>query len=122
MTASVLVPFRVFELESPVSWGVWAEVSEDDFRRANELWSDPKQSQEPPFPGRLANQLPGYDGALDITGFISLRDPANIPTMRLASPADHPFVAEQRTGVPAACLAAWLDPLYNPERHRSTGS
>lgn len=114
----VLVPFKVFELEAPVSWGVWADVSEEHFRRANELWDAPDQSREPPFPGKLANQLAGYDGTLDITGSVSLTDPANIPTMRLVSPPDHPFVVEQRTGVPAARLAAWLAPLLHPERGR----
>jgi len=114
----VLVPFKVFELESPVSWGVWAEVSEKDYHRAAELWNDPKQSQEPAFPGRLANALPGYENSLDITGFISLIDPTTIPKMRLASPEDHPFVVEQRTGVSSARLADWLAPMFHPKPTR----
>src|SRR5262245_22950469 len=43
-------------------WGPWAEVREADFARYLEIWDVEDASGEPAFSGRLANELPPYDG------------------------------------------------------------
>src|SRR5947207_11680990 len=70
----VLAPFYVQALPEPISWGVWVEVKERDFKRVQELWNAPEQAEEPPFFGTIANKLLLYENSLDVTGIITLTD------------------------------------------------
>ena len=47
-------------------WGLWAEVTEATFRRIINVWTDPDQEKEPPFPGELANVIPSYVNTLGL--------------------------------------------------------
>lgn len=111
----VLVPFTVEGLAEPISFGAWVEVSEEQSERVNELWDDPAQGDEPPFTARFANAVVNYFDTLGITGLVSLTDPVHIPTFHMLTPADHPFVSEQRNGVPVTSAAEWMIPIYHPE-------
>src|SRR5262249_23129243 len=75
----VLMPFRVIKNARPFCWSVWVEVLAKHFEKICELWDDPQQSKEPPFPGRIANKIPGYDNTLKIRGLVSLKDPRSVP-------------------------------------------
>jgi hypothetical protein len=114
----VLAPFRMIGLESPISWGIWVEISEQAFVRAEELWDNPHQSKEPPFRGNVANELPGYDDALKVSGQVTLTDPMNIPKFQAMEPSTHPFVLDQRFGVSPNRAAEWIIPIYHPETLR----
>jgi len=111
----VLVPFTVEGLTAPISWGAWAEVSGEQFERVDELWDDPTQGNEPPFTARFANAVVNYPDTMVITGLVSFSDQAHIPTFHMVTPADHPFVSEQRTGVSIGRAAEWIVPIYHPE-------
>ncbi len=111
----VLMPFSVEGLSEPYSWGIWVEVSEAHYQRVNELWDDPSQDQEPPFPARLANKLHLYPGSESLAGLVSLSGPGHIPHFHLTAPVTHSLAIEQRTGVSASRAFEWVLPVYHPE-------
>jgi hypothetical protein len=66
----VLLLIPVEGRDKPCSWGIWAEVSAEAYQRALDLWRDPDQGSEPPFPGRLANTCPGYPETQGLPGLV----------------------------------------------------
>ena len=111
----VLAPFNVSGLPSPISWGIWVEVTERQWNRVNELWDAPDQNNEPPFVAKIANILPGYVNSESIIGMVALTDANNIPTFHATAPRDHPFVREQTAGVTPERAAEWMILIYHPE-------
>jgi len=55
-----------------IGWGVWVEVSDQVYQRVDELWEAPNQSEEPPLPCTLANEIPEYAGSRGLPGTIRL--------------------------------------------------
>jgi hypothetical protein len=45
---------------APFVWGVWAQVSAKSFYCAYKRWNEPERELEPPFAGRLANDLSAF--------------------------------------------------------------
>ena len=109
------MPFMVDGMAQPYNWGVWVELTESQYERVNELWSDPKQALEPAFPARVANVLPGYRDSTVLIGMVSLSDPANIPHFHLTGPRDHPLLRQQHGGVSQEQALEWILPTYHPE-------
>jgi hypothetical protein len=91
-------------LELPVreggtwAFGVWCALTEAGFERYVELFDDPRRHEEPPWASRLANELPGYPGSLNLKGRLHVLDPALRPALVLDD-ADHRLVRDQRDGV-----------------------
>ncbi|MFN7975181.1 MAG: DUF2199 domain-containing protein [Acidobacteriota bacterium] len=112
----VLLPVEVLGRTKPCCWGIWVEVSARHYERAQELWDDPRQSDEPPFPGRIANRVNGYPDTLGLPGLVSLTDPATIPLFTLDRSISHPLAQEQRDGVSDERVMEWLMPILHPPR------
>jgi hypothetical protein len=104
----VLLSVPIRGEQKDCAWGVWVEVSGADWERAYELWDDPKQANEPPFPGTLANALRGYEGTLGLPGQVRLTGPKTAPIFELDSSVDHPLAREQREGVFAERVIEWV--------------
>jgi len=101
------VPIRG-EKRKDCAWGVWVEVSPADWARAYDLWDDPDQGKEPPFPATLANALRCYEGTLGLRGRVRLTSPKTAPLFELDPDVDHPLAREQREGVDAARVVEWV--------------
>jgi hypothetical protein len=91
-----------------VAWGVWVEVSPADWERAYDLWDDPKQGKEPPFPAKLANTLRCYEGTVGLPGQVQLTSPKAAPVFTLDPDADHPLARDQREGVQIDRVIEWV--------------
>jgi hypothetical protein len=104
----VLLTIPIIGEQTDVGWGIWVEVSQEDWERAYELWSDPNQADLPPFPARLANSLRGYDGTIGLPGRVRLTGPKTAPLFELDSTVDHPLATEQRTGVARERVVEWV--------------
>ncbi|MFN2564413.1 MAG: DUF2199 domain-containing protein [Gemmatimonadaceae bacterium] len=102
----LLVPIR--GETGDCAWGLWVEVSASDWERAYDLWDDPNQGKEPPFPGRLANALKGYEGTVGLPGRVRLTAPKESPLFELDAGLDHPLAREQREGVCAERVVEWV--------------
>jgi len=104
----VLLSMPIRGEKKDCAWGVWVEVSATDWERAYELWDDPKQGKQPPFPATLANTLRGYEGTLGLPGRVRLTGPKTAPLFELDPGVDHPLAREQREGVGFERVAEWV--------------
>ena len=77
----------------PYAWGVWARVDEDHARAL-----EGGGAEGAAFPGRLANQLPGYPQTLGLEVVVRARGAERRPALTVAGEA-HPLGVEQRGGV-----------------------
>ncbi len=93
------------------AWGVWAEVGQTSFDRYRELYSDPAQAAEPPFGGRLANELPGYPSTIGLEVEVRLVSAAERPHFRVIP--IHPLEAEQREGIPLERVLELMSPFIH---------
>jgi hypothetical protein len=84
--------------------GVWAEVSEEAFDRYRELYDDPRQASEPPFPGTLATAVPGLPPTEGLPAEVRLTSAADRPRLRVLA-RDHPLATFQTSGLR---LQQWL--------------
>jgi hypothetical protein len=104
----VLLSVPIHGERQDVAWGVWVEVSGADWERAYDRWDDPKQSEEPPFPGRLANSLRGYEGTIGLPGRVRLTGPKTAPLFEFDPDVEHPLACEQRQGVSRDRVVEWI--------------
>jgi hypothetical protein len=109
------MPFPVEGLENPCCWGIWCEVSGEDYATINDLWNDPDQCAHPPFPATLANDLHGYPPTAGLAGSVRFLDPDKIPFFQLAADVVHPIADEMREGVTPARVLEWLAPYLHDD-------
>lgn len=92
-------------LEDKRYWGIgaWAQVSEKNFLRYKELWSDAKQGLEPPFKATFANLMPtdDYPSTLGMSCEVQLTDADSRPRIILTD-MNHMLAKEQRDGIASA--------------------
>jgi hypothetical protein len=82
-------------------YGTWVEVDVPSYARLGDLWNDERGWEEPPFAGRLANELAPYEGTFGLPVMLQLRDVELLPTVELVE-TDHPLRAEQQAGISEA--------------------
>ena len=93
------VPFT--DRDDSVGWGLWASVSEEDFRRYFDLY-DRDGSDESAFPGTIANEPPCYKGLLGQAVSIQLGKASERPRLTMAPKSRHLLAREQRAGIDLA--------------------
>lgn len=49
-----------------ITWIVWSTLSKANFQRMSELWNTEGRESEPPYFGRLSNQIPGFPDSLNL--------------------------------------------------------
>jgi hypothetical protein len=93
-----VLPLPVDGRVRPYRIGVWVETTKKDFHRILDLWTEPHQDQEPPFLGKLANQLPLNDVTLGLKVNLQLSGPTERPAVLVAE-SRHSLFIEQSTGI-----------------------
>jgi hypothetical protein len=93
---NIEIPVR--DGSEPLTWGVWASLSEANFRRTLELWETEGRESEPPYFGWLCTQLPCYPDTLLLKTHVHTREVGLRPLIEL-EPTDHPLAVEQREGI-----------------------
>lgn len=93
-----LLPLDVTYRARPYNLGIWAEVTEGVFARIYALWDDPKQQDEPPMPGMLANTVPFHEGTVGLALTIELTGTKTRPQF-LLDPVEHSLYIEQLVGI-----------------------
>jgi len=96
--------------QNPFVWGVWVELSIDDFERTIELWESDGRERSAPLLGRLANAIPCYDGepTLELPVHVHTRPVGLRPIVDLP-PDDHPLAREQHDGITLARVHAIIE-------------
>jgi len=91
------VPIK--DLVLPFQWGLWAMVTERDFRRYLELWQKGTgQEEEPPFMGWLSNLPFQYPKTKTVEVSIHLQPMGTRPSFTVLS-EQHPLGVDQRNGI-----------------------
>ncbi len=113
----VVLPVPVRGEARRFCWGIWVEVSEEDFVRVGDHWEDPDQASLAPFAGALANEVPFLpDGAgpvLGLPGVAHFLGPHEYPELVLDPAIEHPFAVEQREGIFTERLLEYLSPILH---------
>jgi hypothetical protein len=101
--------------EQPFSWGVWASLSEKNFRHLEELYAEPKRSHHGPFFGWLCSNIWVYPTTLNLKTMVHLRDDGIRPFVEL-EPTDHPLAVEQGTGITLDRVEEIYEMMIHPPR------
>jgi hypothetical protein len=101
--------------DEPFTWTVWVAVSKRTFARASALWEEEGREREPPYPGKLANELPTYPSTLGLRVRLQERPVGERPLLLVEG--SHPLAREQREGLSAERVTelASLTPLIPEE-------
>lgn len=93
----------IIGLNDHFRWGAWVCISEESFRRMLELWTASTIENEPPKPGRLANNIEPslYPNTLNLKSYLHPRGGNARPSIELV-PSDHPLAVEQQQGISIA--------------------
>ncbi len=78
-------------------YGVWVEVSEDDFWKIDDLWEDPRLL-ELTVDGTLDTDLPDHRGSRGVPARLRWRDLETQPAVEILD-GSHPLALEQRDGI-----------------------
>jgi len=68
-----VIPIPVNDRTEIYCWGVWIEVTEDDFFTTFNTWEEDDVSHIPRLAGTLANELPGYEDTVSLRGELELK-------------------------------------------------
>jgi hypothetical protein len=96
-----LLQIPVPSLDRYFGYGAWIEVDAQSYDRLGELWNDERGEDEPPFSGRLANELAPYEGTVGLPVMLQLREVELLPTVELVE-TDHIVRVEQQAGISEA--------------------
>jgi hypothetical protein len=96
-----LLEIPIPSLERYFGYGAWIEVDAQSYGRLRELWNNERGQDEPPFPGKLANELAPYEETVDLPVMLQLREVELLPTVELVE-TGHPLRADQRAGISEA--------------------
>jgi hypothetical protein len=95
--ARLVIP--VIDADEDFEWGVWASLSQDNFRRMTEVWTTSGREREPAYFGWLSTELPIYPiTTLNLKTYVHTEPIGTRPHIAL-EPTDHPLADEQRTGI-----------------------
>ena len=81
----------------PFIWGVWAEVSKEDFFRYQNLLGVEGRETEPSIPATLGSDIPLYPPMLELGASVK-HQPAGERPLILLCESDHPLYREQSQG------------------------
>ena len=88
----------------PFVWGVWASLSEENFREWSRVFGNDRRSHIGPFFGWLDAWLKPYPETMNLKTMVHLRDNGLRPYIELES-TGHPLSTEQRDGISADRVA-----------------
>jgi len=87
----------VINSEKSYGWGVWVEVSEQNFFEYVDNYENDNSSR-PSFPGVVANKIPSYENTLSLTVQVQLGNETQRPTFTFID-KEHLLTQEQVNGI-----------------------
>lgn len=106
----------VHGLDEPFVWGVWLEVDDALWERAQALFDAEPDPDEPAYPARLVNRLYGYRDTLGLPVRLRFREQPLRPLAMLEA-GPHELVGDQRSGISAKRVQEIVGPIL----HRRAG-
>ena len=88
-------------------WGVWIEISKEDFGAAVETWNDTDVSHLPKIQGKLANAVNQYRVSMGLSGELELHA-EHRPLFRITE--DSEFGNDQLEGITETDILSYIHP------------
>lgn len=89
-------------------WGVWVEVSENDYYGYLDAWDNDFEDELPPFVGQIANEIVPYPGSAGLDVTIKTQSGGQRPLLTVISDS-HPLGVDQRQGITEEQAHHFLD-------------
>lgn len=93
-----LIPVPFSDSDAEFGWGVWVEVSKQHHDVYVSGFGE-NLSNAPPFPGRLANDIPGYGGTVGLIVAAQFQSANSRPVFSFPETSSHALALEQRHGI-----------------------
>ena len=97
---------------------VWTSISEDNFRKRNQLWARADRVKEGPYFGWLQTTIPTYGDTINIKTIAIENEIGLIPTIEVTE-VGHPLKAAQDKGI-SFQKALEIADIILTSRHRKT--
>jgi hypothetical protein len=90
------IPIKDFDQD--LIFNVWTSISEDNFRKRNDLWENPQRVNEKPYFGWLQTIIPTYGDTLNLKTVALENEVGLIPTINMIE-NEHPLTVDQEKGI-----------------------
>lgn len=97
------IEIPIHDYEEPLSFSVWASLSEQSFLHMGERWEAASRENDPPYFGWHCSQIPVYPDTLHLKLSVQSRRVGLTPLFTV-EPTDHPLAIDQHRGIN---LARW---------------
>ncbi|SHG39057.1 hypothetical protein SAMN04488109_0025 [Chryseolinea serpens] len=79
-------------------FNVWTSISEDNFRKRNQLWNNPERVNEGPYFGWMQTTVPTYGNTINIKAVATENEVGLIPSIQVIE-EEHPLAIDQQNGI-----------------------
>jgi hypothetical protein len=86
------------ENDEDFSWNVWVKVTEADFSRIREKWTNENRVLDEPYMGKLATDLEVYPSTLNLSVKVHTEKVGQRPRIEVCE-SSHPLFLEQENGI-----------------------
>jgi len=88
----------IVDYDENLVWNVWTSISEENFIKRNDLWTNPARINEPPYFGWLQTVIPTYRETLNIKTMSYEQSLDSIPRLEIIE-ENHPLQIDQKNGI-----------------------
>jgi hypothetical protein len=103
---------RVKETQGTFRWGLWAEVSEEEFFYYRAHWNIPNTEDVLPLSGRLSGGVGPYPDSDQLPVTVNLQPNNQRPLFYVVS-SEHPLGYDQRNGITLHDVMTFTAPVLN---------
>ena len=108
----IVIPIRGETHRDGFGWGVWSEVTEQQFEHVIEHWKGIRRDDPSPIPARLANELGSFPGSRGLAVHLRLHGTDKAPEVDVTG-AEHPLGNVQRAGALLEDVLEWVSPVLH---------
>jgi hypothetical protein len=108
-----ILPIPVHESEEAFHWGVWAEVSQEDFEYCLAHWDDESAEGLRRLAGRLSGAVGPYPESDGLEVSLTLQA-TDRPLLQVVS-TEHPLGRDQRAGISVHRVLEFVEPYLPSE-------
>jgi hypothetical protein len=109
------IEIKIVDYSESLIWNVWTSLSEKNFARSQELWSDPLRVQEEPYFGWLQTAIPGYGQTLNCKTWVHTQQVGVIPQV-VVFEDDHLLTQDQQNGITLEKAKQLVELVLHPEQ------
>lgn len=91
----------IHNYDQDLIFNVWTSISENNFRKRNDLWENPGRVNEEPYFGWLQTTIPTYGDTLNLKTIATENEVGLIPTIKMIEDG-HPLTIDQENGITLA--------------------